>query len=94
MQKRLEARQWVLYLLVALVLLLLVLLMYQVDRQWSKLADMQTAMAEQARDMRELRTSVAAGLAKVQSAPVAAPASEPAKSGVATAFQRAEAMTK
>ena len=99
MQKRLEARDWVLYVLLSMAILLIVLLMYQVDRQWSKLAEMQTLIANQAKDMRDLRTSVTSTLNRAQTT-AAAPATSPtqaassAAGSVSPAFRRAQAMTQ
>lgn len=58
MQKRLTTRDIILYVLLALVVLLLILVMYQVDRQWSKLNEMQISVSEQAKDVQEVRVSV------------------------------------
>jgi len=41
-----------------LLILLLLLAMYQIDRQWMKLTEMETAMSEQSKDMRELRSAL------------------------------------
>ncbi|HRJ53175.1 MAG TPA: peptide-binding protein [Candidatus Thiothrix moscowensis] len=89
MQKRLTARDWVLYSLITVLILLLLLVMYQIDRQWLRLAEMQTAMQEQARDMRELRAAVTSGAIRTQTS-----STEPGKPAVAAAFQRAQAMTE
>jgi peptide/nickel transport system substrate-binding protein len=43
---------------IGLVLLMLLLLMYQIDRQWSKLSVMNQTMQEQARDLRQLKQSI------------------------------------
>jgi peptide/nickel transport system substrate-binding protein len=90
MQKRSSTTGWLLYLLVSLVIVLLVLTMYQIDRQWNKLSEVQSVMTEQAKDIRELRTALASGAAHQ---PTAA-AANPTASGVAPAFQRAQAMTQ
>ena len=58
MQKRLTTRDTVLYTLLALMILLLVLLMYQIDRQWNKLNEMQIAVSEQAKDVQGVRSSI------------------------------------
>ena len=59
MQKQLTIRDWILYSLLGLLILLLLLAMYQIDRQWLKLTEMQTALSEQSKDMRELRSAIA-----------------------------------
>ncbi len=58
MQNRLNSRDWILYTLIILLLLLSLLVMYQVDRQWAKLEQMQTALSEQAQDLRVTRTKL------------------------------------
>lgn len=58
MQKRLTTRDIILYVLLTLVVLLLILVMYQVDRQWSKLNEMQISVSEQAKDIQDVRSSV------------------------------------
>ena len=88
MQKRLTARDWILYSLITVLILLLLLVMYQIDRQWIRLSEMQTAMQEQAKDMRQLRTAVASGAIRSQAVGSAD------VSGVAPAFRRAKAMTE
>ena len=58
MQTRLTTRDTILYTLLALMTLLLVLLMYQIDRQWNKLNEMQIAVSEQAKDVQGVRNSI------------------------------------
>ncbi len=41
--------------------------MYQIDRQWLKLTAMETAMSEQAKDIRELRSTLGSGVALIDS---------------------------
>ncbi|MBJ6611791.1 MAG: peptide-binding protein [Candidatus Thiothrix moscowensis] len=91
MQKRLTARDWVLYSLITVLILLLLLVMYQIDRQWLRLSEMQTAMQEQAKDMRELRVAVTSGAIRSQASSSTEPAASPA---VSAAFRRAKAMTE
>lgn len=89
MQKRLTAKDWILYALIAVLITLLLLVMYQIDRQWLRLTEMQTALQAQAKDMRDLRSAVSSGtLARSENA---ATAPTPA---VAAAFNRAHAMTQ
>ncbi|AMK78008.1 MULTISPECIES: peptide-binding protein [Methylomonas] len=89
MQTQSTTRDWILYSLLSLTILLIVLAMYQIDRQWLKLSEMQIALSEQAKDMRELRGAIASGA-------IAANAStNSTKSGeVAQAFQRAYAASR
>jgi len=86
MQKQLTIRDWILYSLLSLLILLLVLAMYQIDRQWLKLTEMQTSMSEQAKSLRELRSVIASG---------AVSAASPATAEkIAPAFKRAYAATR
>jgi peptide/nickel transport system substrate-binding protein len=67
MQKQLTARDWILYSLLSLLILLVLLAMYQIDRQWLKLSEMETAMSEQSKDMRELRVAITSGAVSANS---------------------------
>ncbi|NJA07594.1 ABC transporter substrate-binding protein [Methylococcaceae bacterium WWC4] len=87
MQTPSATRDWILYSLLGLVIMLIVLAMYQIDRQWLKLNDMQTALAEQAQAVRELRGLAGSGALSAQTA-------NSPKGQVAQAFQRAYAATK
>lgn len=89
MQKRSSATGWFLYLLITVVIILIVLTMYQIDRQWNKLAEVQATMSEQAKDIRELRTALNSGVVHQS-----ASAGTEATSGISPAFQRAKAMTQ
>lgn len=88
MQNQLTLKDWTLFGLLGLLIVLLVLSMYQIDRQWLKLSEMQTALSEQAKDMRDLRTAVA-------TRPVATATANPvADKTIATAFARAAAASR
>lgn len=90
MQKRLTAKDWILYALIAVLITLLLLVMYQIDRQWLRLTEMQTTLQAQAKDMRDLRSAVGSGtLARSENAATAT--TTPA---VAAAFNRSHAMTQ
>lgn len=89
MQKQLTARDWITYSLLGLLILLVLLAMYQIDRQWLKLTEMETAMSEQSKDMRELRSAIASG-----AVPTASTANSAANGEVAPAFQRAYAASR
>jgi peptide/nickel transport system substrate-binding protein len=89
MQKQLTARDWITYSLLSLLILLLLLAMYQIDRQWMKLTEMEAAMTEQSKDMRELRSSIASGVATTKTTANLAVTGE-----VAPAFKRAQAATR
>ena len=89
MQKQLTIRDWILYSLLGLLILLLLLAMYQIDRQWMKLTEMETAMSEQSKDMRELRSSITSGGVSATSVLNSAASGE-----VAQSFKRAYAATR
>jgi peptide/nickel transport system substrate-binding protein len=93
MQKRLTARDWVLYSLITVLILLLLLVMYQIDRQWLRLSEMQTAMSEQGKAMRELKAAVTSGAVRSQTAGASATTAA-GDAGVSVAFRRAQAMTQ
>lgn len=88
MQKRSSATNGLLYVLITVVIVLMLLTMYQIDRQWLKLGDVQATMTEQAKDIRELRAALASGAVRQQSAAAGE------ASGISPAFQRAHAMTQ
>lgn len=58
MEKRISAKDLPLIIGLTLIVVLIVLLMYQVDRQWSRMTEMQRAMQEQSDDLRRLRVAV------------------------------------
>lgn len=89
MQKRLNARDWILYSLIILLVFLLLLVMYQVDRQWTKLDQMQIALSEQAKDMRALRTGLGSGAFAAKPVQQGGNQAATSASGVAPAFRRA-----
>ena len=88
MQKSLTFRDWLVYSLLCITLLLLILTMYQIDRQWQKLSEMQTALQEQANALRELRSLMGSGILE----PRVAGHSE--KNHIAPSFQRAHAASQ
>ncbi|MDD2725577.1 MAG: ABC transporter substrate-binding protein [Methylovulum sp.] len=89
MQKQLTTRDWILYSLLSLMILMLLLAMYQIDRQWLKLTEMQTAISEQAKTMRELRNGMLSS--PIQTTSEANPS---VSKGIAPAFNRAYAATR
>jgi ABC-type dipeptide transport system, periplasmic component len=89
MQKQLTARDWITYSLLGMLILLVLLAMYQIDRQWQKLTEMEAAMSEQSKDMRELRSAIASGVVSAAST-----ANSAANGEVAPAFQRAYAASR
>ncbi len=58
MEKRFTIKDFFLFVFLALVLTMILLAMYMVDRQWTKMAQMQRTMTEQAGDLRSLRSLV------------------------------------
>ncbi|MDQ5909356.1 MAG: peptide/nickel transport system substrate-binding protein [Pseudomonadota bacterium] len=86
--KKFATQGWISYLLISIPILLLLLVMYQIDRQWMRLSEMQVIMQEQAKDMSQLRKAVASGTTRSQTKNSAD------TSGVGPAFRRANAMTE
>ncbi|HEB57799.1 MAG TPA: ABC transporter substrate-binding protein [Gammaproteobacteria bacterium] len=86
MDKRFTSKDFVYFSIFGVIILLLVLAMYMVDRQWLKLSEMERVMDEQAQDLRQLRRAIGSG--GVTRAPEAGaqPAGE-----VPAAFRRAAA---
>jgi len=58
MQQRFTVKDFFLFGCLVLLLVAIVLAMYMVDRQWGKLSEIEQAMSEQAKDLRDLRSSV------------------------------------
>ncbi|MEW5757162.1 MAG: peptide-binding protein [Pseudomonadota bacterium] len=58
MERPFTAKDLLLYAFLSLLLLMILLAMYMVDRQWEKLSQMQRVMQEQADDVRSLRDTV------------------------------------
>lgn len=94
MERRFTARDLTLVLGLALLVLLLVLLMYQVDRQWNRMSEMQRALQEQAEDLRRVRVSLQGLERRVQAGGLAASAAAPPAGAVPEAFRRAQAATE
>lgn len=90
MQTQSTTRDWILYALRSLTIVLIVLAMYQIDRQWLKLSEMQAALSEQAKDMRELRGAIASGAITAANSPANATAS----GEISQAFQRAHTASR
>jgi len=63
MQKRLSSKDFILYAFLTFIVFLLLLAMYQVDRQWDKLTKLEQSFASQSKDIGGLRTSLV-GLGK------------------------------
>lgn len=58
MKKALTTKDFILFSLIILMIILLILSMNQVDRQWQKLTTMESVMAEQSKDVSALRGSI------------------------------------
>lgn len=61
MQNKMTIRDWILYGFSGALLSLMLLTMYQIDRQWLKLSEMQVTLTEQASIIRELRSALSNG---------------------------------
>lgn len=90
MQQRFTVKDLVLYAILALLFLTLLLTMYMIDRQWLKLAQVQRSVAEQAEDLRAMRTLLGDLDRRIASGAVAAVDSAGGV-GVPPAFARAKA---
>ena len=67
MKKQITTWDWLLFSLLITLIFSILLVMYQIDRQWLKLTAMETAMSEQAKDIRELRSTLGSGVALIDS---------------------------
>ncbi|MCG5511746.1 peptide-binding protein [Ectothiorhodospira shaposhnikovii] len=95
MEKRFTSKDAVLMVFLLGIALLVVLLMYQVDRQWNRLSEMQRAMQEQADDMRRMRAVMQSLDARLRAGAIAAQDGGPdAHAEVPPAFARAWAATR
>ena len=89
MEKRFSARDLPLIIGLSLIVVLMVLLMYQVDRQWSRMAEMHRAMQEQSDDLRRLRVALQSLEGRVRTGALAPSDAPGAADDVPGAFQRA-----
>ena len=94
MQKRFITRDWLLYSILIILIALLLLVMYQVDRQWAKLAQMESIFTQQAQDIRSLRTALSSGQLSMAQSSTNAAATPATTAGVGAAFQRAYAASQ
>ncbi len=92
MENRWIAKDFILLAVLLLLGLLLVLLMYQVDRQWQRMTDMQRVMQEQADDLRRLRVHVQSVEQRVRQGGLTFNATDSAE--IPPAFARAFAATQ
>ena len=86
MERRFTTKDLILACGMALLFVVLLLTMYMIDRQWQKLAQMQTSLTEQAEDMRALRQSLSKGLITTTTQGI--------DTAIPDAFRRAEQATQ
>jgi peptide/nickel transport system substrate-binding protein len=98
MQKRFSTKDLVLYTFLTLIIFLLLLAMYQVDRQWDKLTKLEKSFASQSKDIGSLRTSLAGIDKKIEQGVMVANTSGNSPKGkneaVPESFKRAYAATQ
>jgi len=97
MQRRFNGRDILYFGGIGVILLVVVLAMYMIDRQWQKLARMEQLMREQANDLREIGMRVRDLDGRVAKGATLSAAGKPEESqsgGVPPAFQRAYATTQ
>ncbi len=95
MERRFTFKDFFLFSFLAVLLIVVVLAMYMVDRQWSKLAQMQQTMEEQAADIRGLRGAINTLEKSLRSGAVALGAVGGGDNGpVPAAFRRAYAASQ
>lgn len=68
MKRNFTTKDFLLFAILLLIIILIVLAMYQVDRQWTKLTAMERALSEQTKDISSLRGSLSAMQKKLASA--------------------------
>lgn len=88
MHKPLTVKDWITYCLLGLLIVLVLLAMYQIDRQWLKLSEMQNSLTQQVKALRELKSYLANGVAHTPAT------SNTAQNGVAQSFKRAYAASQ
>ena len=88
MEKRFTFKDFFLLLFLTLVVVMILLSMYMVDRQWNKMAQMQRTMEEQAGDLRSLRGVVQSLDQRLRSGEVATVTDE-RRDAIPAAFSRA-----
>ncbi|MBD3609917.1 MAG: ABC transporter substrate-binding protein, partial [Gammaproteobacteria bacterium] len=92
MERRYSSKDLILYGFLSLLLFVLVLAMYMVDRQWQRMSDMQRVMEEQADDIRSLRGLIRSLDQRVRSGVVSSNDAV-ATDGTSKAFRRAQHAT-
>ncbi len=66
MQKRFSSKDFILYVFLTIIIFLLLLAMYQVDRQWDKLSKLEQSFSGQSRDIGFLRSTLAGLESKIE----------------------------
>ncbi len=105
MKKTSKTKDILLFSFLSLIILLIILAMYQRDREWTKLSAMERALSEQSRDVSSLRGSINAMQKKLESLQIQAQNTTvstlnsntgkvPKSGGVSLAFKRAKAATE
>jgi len=93
MQRKFTTRDFVLFSLLTTILVMLLIAMYMVDRQWLRMTDMQRVMTEQAEDTRSLRSLIRSLDQRLRSGAVATAQSQ-VEPAVLPAFRRAYRSTQ
>ncbi len=98
MQKRFSSKDFILYTFLTFIVFLLLLAMYQVDRQWDKLTKLEKSFASQSKDIGGLRTSLSGLDKKIEQGVMVATTSGNATKGnkdvVPESFKRAYTATQ
>lgn len=81
MERRFTVKDFLIFIFLSLLAVMILLTMYMVDRQWGKMAQMERVMQEQAVSMRELRSLVRSVDQRVQNGSFNAAASGQANTG-------------
>ncbi|ACL72035.1 peptide-binding protein [Thioalkalivibrio sulfidiphilus] len=90
METRFAAKDLTLILGLVILGVMLILLMYQVDRQWSRMSEMQRAMQEQSDDLRRLRVALQSLETRVRSGVAVGAGEGDQLADVPPAFRRAQ----
>ena len=83
MKKTFTAKDFILFSLIILLIVLLILSMNQVDRQWQKLSGIESTLAEQSKDVSALRGSLSSLQQKISSGALIAKAASTSKENIA-----------
>lgn len=105
MKKSSNSKDIIIFSFLTIIVILIILSMYQRDREWSKLSSMERALAEQSRDVSSLRSSLNTMQRKLESLQVQSQNQKiattdttientPKSGGVSLAFKRAQTATE